>query len=58
MFSIDVKPGDGRLAKAADRIRGWKDEAGQGAGAPVDVTSRTRRSAAKAMERRQRKAVA
>jgi hypothetical protein len=54
LFSIDVKPGDDRLARVANRIRGWKDEPGQGAGASVDVTSRTRRAAAKAMQRRQR----
>lgn len=58
LFYIDVKPGDGRLAKVADSIRGWNEEPGQGAGAPVDVMSRTRREAAKAMERRQRKTAA
>ncbi|MGW9212275.1 hypothetical protein ACWGR4_35585 [Embleya sp. NPDC055664] len=54
LFYIDVRPGDGRLAEVANRIRGWQDEAGKGAGAPVDVTSRTRRGAAEAMESRQR----
>lgn len=58
LFSIDVKPGDDRLAQVANRIRGWTDEAGQGAGATVDVTSRPRRAAAKAMERRQRNTAA
>lgn len=56
LFYIDVKPGDGRLAEVANRIHGWEDEAGQGAGAPIDVTSSKRRDAAKALENRQRKA--
>ncbi|MEU4208540.1 hypothetical protein AB0F13_00825 [Streptomyces sp. NPDC026206] len=56
LFYIDVKPSDGRLSKVAGRIRGWKDEPGQGAGAPVDLMSRMRRESAMAMESRQRQA--
>ncbi|WP_374223769.1 hypothetical protein [Streptomyces sp. ISL-11] len=56
LFYIDVKPGDGRLAKVVDRIRDWKDVPGRGAGSPVEVTLPKRRDAAKAMEYRQRKA--
>ncbi|MEU4213699.1 hypothetical protein AB0F13_27620 [Streptomyces sp. NPDC026206] len=56
LFYIDVKPGDARLKEVVNRIRVWKDMAGQGAGAPVDLTSRTRRNAAKAMEHRQKSA--
>ncbi|MEV4504951.1 hypothetical protein AB0K19_23600 [Streptomyces klenkii] len=54
LFYIDVKPGDARLAAVVDKIRDWQDVAGRGAGTPVDVSSRTRRSAAQLMERRQR----
>lgn len=53
LFFIDTEPGDSRLTKVADRLRGWRDDPGQGAGTPVDVTSHKRRTAAKAMERRQ-----
>lgn len=56
LFSIDVKPGDPRLPKVANKIRAWSVEADSGAGAPVDVASRPRRTAAKAMERSQRAA--
>lgn len=50
LFYVDVKPGDSRLPKVASRIRDWQDESGQGAGSPVDVNSRPRRNAAKALE--------
>lgn len=56
LFYINVKPGDHQLLKTADKIRCWKDSAGQGAGTRVDVSSRVRRNAAVAMERRQSKA--
>ncbi|MCX5610899.1 MULTISPECIES: hypothetical protein [unclassified Streptomyces] len=55
LFSIDVKPGDIRLADVVNTIRGWQDQSGQGAGSPVDVASRPRREAAAALELRQRK---
>lgn len=57
LFSLDVRPGDKRLAQVAARIRGWQLEPGAGAGAPVNVLSGSRRKAAEALERRQRAAV-
>lgn len=56
LFSIDVRPGDKRLAHVAARIRGWQLEPGAGAGAPVNVLSGSRRKAAEALARRQRTA--
>ncbi|CAM5553536.1 hypothetical protein [Streptomyces afghaniensis 772] [Streptomyces afghaniensis] len=56
LFSIDVRPGDKRLAEVAARIRGWQLEPGAGAGAPVNVLAGSRRKAARALERRQRTA--
>ncbi|AXE87267.1 hypothetical protein C1703_19925 [Streptomyces sp. Go-475] len=57
LFSIDVRPGDKRLAEVAARIRGWQLEPGVGAGSPVNVLAGARRKAARALERRQRTAV-
>lgn len=54
LFSVDVRPGDERLARAAARIRGWQLEPGAGAGSAVNVLSGARRKAARALERRQR----
>jgi hypothetical protein len=56
LFSIDVKPGDKRLAEAAARIRGWSLEPGVGAGSAVNVLAGSRRRAARALERLQRSA--
>lgn len=53
-FSLDVRPGDPRLASVAARLRGEDERAGQGAGSPVDVASPARRRAAAAMRQRQR----
>ena len=50
LFSIDVRPGDKRLAQFAARIRGRQLE--PGAGAPVNVLSGSRRKAAEALARR------
>ncbi|MEX2985646.1 hypothetical protein [Streptomyces sp. C36] len=56
LFYVDVKPGDVRLREVANKIRGWQEMAGQGAGAPVDLAAPARRNAAKALERRQKSA--
>ncbi|WP_306950880.1 hypothetical protein [Streptomyces sp. B4I13] len=53
LFSIDVRPGDKRLARVAARIRDWRLEPGAGAGAPVNVLSSSRRKASEALARRQ-----
>ncbi|WP_416071013.1 hypothetical protein [Streptomyces sp. ME08-AFT2] len=53
LFSVDVRPGDKRLAQVAARIRGWQLEPGAGAGAQVNVLSGSRRKAAEALARRQ-----
>ncbi|MFF6874971.1 hypothetical protein ACFY9S_06495 [Streptomyces sp. NPDC012474] len=57
LFSIDVRPGDQRLAQVAARIRGWQLEPGAGAGSAVNVLSGGRRKAARALRRRQRSMV-
>lgn len=54
LFYIGVPPGDPALAAVAAQIEGWRTEPGAGAGAPVDVLSTRRRSAAVALEHRQR----
>ncbi|MFJ5729101.1 twin-arginine translocation signal domain-containing protein [Streptomyces paradoxus] len=54
LFSVDVRPGDEKLARVAARIRGWRLEPGAGAGSVVNVLSGGRRKAARALERRQR----
>ncbi|MFI1177002.1 hypothetical protein [Streptomyces melanogenes] len=51
LFYIDVKPGNGQLGKTADRLRIWQDTPGQGAGAPLDMTSASRRRAAERLEK-------
>ncbi|WP_425584320.1 hypothetical protein, partial [Streptomyces violaceus] len=51
LFSVDVRPGDQRLARVAARIRGWQLEPGAGAGSPVNVLAGGRRKAARALER-------
>ncbi|MFI6623590.1 hypothetical protein [Streptomyces sp. NPDC050528] len=56
LFYVDVRPGDPRLAEVARTLRGWSDEPGKGAGAPVDVLGTRRRDAAEALARRQRAA--
>ncbi|WP_282795735.1 hypothetical protein [Streptomyces sp. CC224B] len=56
LFYLAVPPGDKHLARVAARVRAWQAAPGEGAGAPVDVRSRKRRSAAKSLERRQRSA--
>ncbi|WP_405506437.1 hypothetical protein [Streptomyces purpurascens] len=56
LFSVDVRPGDQRLARVAARIRGWGLEPGAGAGSSVNVLAGGRRKAARELERRQRTA--
>ncbi|MEV4628146.1 hypothetical protein AB0J90_17875 [Micromonospora sp. NPDC049523] len=55
-FQIDVAPGDPALKRVAAKIGGWRDRPGMGAGSPVDLAQPGRRSAARALERRQRPA--
>lgn len=54
LFSIDVGPGDPRLAQVADTLRRWEETPGAGAGTAVDVLSPARRKAAEELERRHR----
>ncbi|MBB4927517.1 hypothetical protein [Kitasatospora kifunensis] len=54
LFSIAVPPGDERLKTVAERIRGWSEEPGAGAGSPVDVLADGRRRAAERLEQHQR----
>ncbi|MBA2808713.1 twin-arginine translocation signal domain-containing protein [Streptomyces sp. KM273126] len=56
LFSIDVGPGDERLAQVAAKLHRWSQAPGAGAGAPVDVTSTKRRKAARTLADRQRAA--
>ncbi|WP_246007334.1 hypothetical protein [Actinomadura pelletieri] len=53
LFYIALKPGNPRLAKVVQEIRGWKDTPGLGAGSGIDITSPERRSAAKKLARLQ-----
>ncbi|MGK5627565.1 hypothetical protein [Streptomyces sp. URMC 123] len=53
LFSIDVKPGDARLATVAATLRAWSESPAHGAGTPVDITSPERREAAKSLRSRQ-----
>ncbi|MGR8008798.1 hypothetical protein [Streptomyces hypolithicus] len=55
LFYIDVRPDDQRLREVLTKLLGWQVEPGKGAGSPVDVLSDTRSSAAKTLERRQRR---
>jgi hypothetical protein len=55
-FQIDVLPGDARLKRVAAKIRSWQEKPGTGAGSPADPFEDTRRSAAKALERKQKTA--
>lgn len=54
LFYLDVAPKSSLLSRVAKKIWIWNDQAGKGAGAPVDVTSPSRRAAAKAMQAQQR----
>jgi hypothetical protein len=54
-FQIDVAPGHRRLTQIAERIRSWQEKPGQGAGSAVEPLASTRRSAAKALERTQKR---
>lgn len=54
LFSIDVRPGDPRLAQVVDKLRLWEETPGAGAGTAVDVLSPTRRKAALELEQRQK----
>ncbi|OLZ67881.1 hypothetical protein AV521_23110 [Streptomyces sp. IMTB 2501] len=53
LFSIDVKPGDVRLAKIAGRIRGWNETPGEGAGTGPDPYQPARKRAADRLARQQ-----
>ncbi|MFJ8473682.1 hypothetical protein [Kitasatospora sp. NPDC094011] len=53
LFSIDVPPGNERLTRIADKLRGWTDTPGQGAGAAADPLRPDRLKAAKRLADRQ-----
>ncbi|MCX4671000.1 hypothetical protein OG453_30635 [Streptomyces sp. NBC_01381] len=55
LFYIDARPDDKRLPDVVAKLRSWNEDPAKGAGAPVDVLAAKRRSAAKALERRQRR---
>jgi hypothetical protein len=54
-FQIDVRPGDAALQRLAGKIRSWAGQPGAGAGTPPDPLASGRRSAARSLERRQRR---
>ncbi|MFG3054157.1 hypothetical protein ACGFZP_24815 [Kitasatospora sp. NPDC048239] len=56
LFYLAVPPGDARLKAVADRIRGWSEAPGSGAGTTVDVQAPDRRKAAQRVEQQQRSA--
>lgn len=53
LFYIDVEPGDGRLPKTAEKIRGWDWTPGEGAGSGVDPLQPSRKRAAERLARQQ-----
>jgi hypothetical protein len=53
-FQIDVPPGDAHLDRLVRTLQDWSTRPGRGAGNPADLQDSTRRSAAKAMQARQR----
>ncbi|MEU7997058.1 hypothetical protein AB0B83_17200 [Micromonospora sp. NPDC049060] len=53
-FQIDVRPGDGRLRRIAEKISSWTEKPGRGAGTPPDIFSGFRRAAATGLADRQR----
>lgn len=56
LFYLAVGPDDRRLVEVAAKIRGWNERPDAGPGTGVDVLDSKRRSAAKSLENRQRKA--
>jgi hypothetical protein len=54
LFSIDVPPGDDRLAAVAARLRGAEELAADKVGVAIDVAAPARRKAAAALRQRQR----
>jgi len=53
LFYIAVKPGNGRLLKVANKLRGWAATPGEGAGASADPFAPARRRAAERLARLQ-----
>lgn len=53
LFSIDVPPGDDRLAEAAAKIRGWNHTPGKGSGVLVDPLQPQRLASAERLASRQ-----
>ncbi|MEV0004576.1 hypothetical protein AB0H28_20160 [Micromonospora sp. NPDC050980] len=53
-FQIDVPPGDPHLDRLVRTLEGWRTRPGRGAGTPVDLLDSSRRSAARALQARQR----
>ncbi|WP_433295607.1 hypothetical protein ACQP2F_36245 [Actinoplanes sp. CA-030573] len=54
-FQIDVRPTDARLARLAATLTAWSGTPGQGPGTTPDPTAPTRRAAATALARAQRR---
>lgn len=54
LFSIDVPPGDDRLAAVAARLRGAEELPAERVGVAIDVAAPARRQAAAALRQRQR----
>ena len=54
-FQIDVPPASRDLARVATTIRGWRNDRGLGAGAPLEPSTPTRLRAAQTLERAQRR---
>jgi hypothetical protein len=55
LFYLDVAPGDATLTTVVRRIASWNATPGKGAGSAVDYSAPRRRSAAEALERKQRR---
>ncbi|MEZ0096054.1 hypothetical protein [Streptacidiphilus sp. EB129] len=55
-FQIDVRPGSAQLKSVVAKLTAWQGTPGQGAGAPGDLSSTSRRAAAQTLERKQRAA--
>jgi hypothetical protein len=55
LFSIDLPPGDPRVAELAARLRGAEEIAAEKVGVAVDVATPARRKAATALKQRQRR---
>ncbi|MFE3499516.1 hypothetical protein [Kitasatospora sp. NPDC059160] len=54
LFYLALGPQDRRVNRLADRLRGWAERPGSGAGTPVDVASPDRRTEASTLARTQR----